>query len=49
MMDAPINIEYSSIGRLSLKVPWKSLGSSPVEVELENVFLLLSPSKEQDW
>ena len=49
MMEMPINIEFSSIGMLSLQVPWKSLASSPVEVLLQNVFLIITPTREMQW
>ena len=49
VLELPVNIEFSSIGKLSLQVPWNKLASSPVEVLLENVFLLVTPMREKDW
>ena len=48
-MELPIKIKFSSIGRLSLEVPWRKLSSKPVEVVLENVFLVVAPNKESEW
>ena len=45
----PIKIEYSSIGSLDLTVPWKYLASSPVEVILEDVFLIVKPTGKHTW
>ena len=45
----PLNLVFSSIGKISLKIPWKSLSSSPVEVLIENVYAVVSPKPEQDW
>jgi vacuolar protein sorting-associated protein 13A/C len=42
-LNLPIAIKYGTIGRLTLKVPWKSLRSSPVIVEISDVVLLVTP------
>jgi len=49
MLELPVKIEFSKIGRLSLKVPWKSITSSPVDVIVEDILLILTPTKENDW
>lgn len=36
----PIIIKYSSIKGLSLKIPWKNLFNSPLEVTIESIFIL---------
>jgi len=33
------------IGELSLKIPWQSLGKSPVQVRVANVFIILEPRR----
>jgi len=45
----PIKLIYSYIGKISLKIPWKSLSSSPVEVLIENVYAVVSPKSEEEW
>jgi hypothetical protein len=42
-LNLPVAIRYGTVGRLSLKVPWKSLRSAPVVVELADVALLVLP------
>ena len=48
-LELPIKMIYSHVGKLSLQVPWKSLGNAPVEVVLENVFLIIEPLEERAW
>lgn len=33
----PLDLIFGQIGTLHIKVPWKKLGSSPVEVTIENI------------
>ncbi len=49
MFEIPIALKFSSIGKLSLQVPWSSLSSSPVEVFLEKVFIIIGPKQQKDW
>ena len=49
ILELPIQMKFSFIGKLSVKVPWASLGSKPVEVELEDVYIVLSPIPNVDW
>ena len=49
MFSLPVNIEHSSIGKLSLTIPWRSLLSSPTDISLEDVYLLVTPKEEKDW
>jgi vacuolar protein sorting-associated protein 13A/C len=49
MLDLPISLRFSHIGKLTLKVPWKNLSSSPVEVYLDGVYLILSPKHNSEW
>ena len=32
-----------------MKVPWNKLSSSPVEVVIEDIFILVSQTKPRDW
>ena len=48
-LELPLKITYSHIGGLMLKVPWKSLGSSPVDIQLEDVFLIVAPISSEEW
>ena len=33
----PLDLIFGQIGELHIKVPWKKLGSSPVEVTIEDI------------
>jgi vacuolar protein sorting-associated protein 13A/C len=37
----PFTIKYSHIGSLSIDIPWKSLSSTPVEVKVSDVYIVL--------
>jgi len=49
MLGLPIKMRFSFVGRLKLSIPWKSLGSKPVEIFLENIFLVLEPINKESW
>jgi hypothetical protein len=40
----PLELIFSQVGTLHVSVPWKSIGSKPVEVVIEDVFLVVSKS-----
>ena len=37
---------YYFTGKLVLKIPWKNLYNSPVEAQVENLYLLVVPNQE---
>jgi len=39
-------VTWGQLGKLVLKIPWKSLYSSPVIVNIEDLFLLAAPESE---
>jgi len=49
MLELPIKMEFNFIGKLVLKIPWKSLGSSPVEVSVEDIFVILESLDKTKW
>jgi vacuolar protein sorting-associated protein 13A/C len=49
MLGLPLKILFSNVGKLSLKIPWSKLSSSPVEICLEDIFILLSLKSEGEW
>jgi len=49
MLGLPVNVRYSFIRKLRLKIPWKSLSASKTEVYLDGVYLILSYQPESDW
>jgi vacuolar protein sorting-associated protein 13A/C len=42
-LNLPIQVKKGSLKRLSVKVPWTSLESKPVEVEIDGLYLLACP------
>lgn len=46
MLELPIKLEKSSVGKLTIKIPWKKITSAPVEITIENVFVTLIPLTE---
>jgi len=49
LLDLPLKMNYSSIGNLSISIPWKSLGSKPIEVLIEDIHLILQPIDKDSW
>ncbi|CAD8214708.1 unnamed protein product [Paramecium pentaurelia] len=46
MLELPIKLRQSSVGKLTIKIPWKKITSAPVEITIENVFVTLIPLTE---
>jgi len=42
-IELPIVVKEGLLGKISLQIPWSSLGSKPAIVKLEKIFLLLGP------
>lgn len=42
-MDLPVTVEAGFIGLLRLQVPWKSIGTSPVQILMEDVTVMARP------
>jgi vacuolar protein sorting-associated protein 13A/C len=49
LSELPIKLIYSSIGNLSLSIPWKNLSTQPLEIILSKVYLVIAPEKKSDW
>ena len=49
MLEIPIKLKFSTIGRLQLQVPWSKLSSSPVEITLEKILIIVSPKSKGEW
>lgn len=45
----PIELKYSLIQNLVLKIPWKSLTSSKTELYLDGLFIVLGKVPEKEW
>ena len=40
----PFKVVVGKVGSLRMKIPWQSLYTSPVELNLQNLLLLVTPS-----
>jgi vacuolar protein sorting-associated protein 13A/C len=49
LLQLPLLILYGKIIKLVIKVPWSKLSSSPVEVRLEGLSVILSTPQKQNW
>jgi len=47
--DLPINVVHGHLGVLTLKIPWSNLGGAPVQITIEDVFLLAAPKEESKY
>lgn len=45
-IDIPVTVEAGFIGLLRLVVPWKTIGSTPVKIELEDVNIIARPVRD---
>ncbi|KAI1002652.1 Vacuolar protein sorting-associated protein 13 [Podosphaera aphanis] len=45
----PINVMEGHLGQLTLRIPWSNLRGQPVQVYIEDVFLLASPKEDAEW
>lgn len=48
-LDLPIEVFYGYLGRLELHIPWTSLKTQPVQVVVEDLFLLAGPRVEAEY
>ncbi|XP_017837309.1 vacuolar protein sorting-associated protein 13 isoform X2 [Drosophila busckii] len=48
-LDLPVQLIYGYLGKLVLKIPWKNLYSQPVIVDLEDLYVLVSPNNNVQY
>ncbi|GMF20240.1 unnamed protein product [Phytophthora lilii] len=44
----PMKMKSGNVGRLSIKVPWKRLTSQAVKIKVEDVFLVVEPTEQDE-
>lgn len=49
MLEWPIKHKFSFIEKLEVKIPWKRLSDDPVQIRIQNVFILVKPKKAKKW
>ena len=47
-LSLPVRIETGTVGKLSVAIPWSSLGSTPVRIAIENVDVTLASQTDPD-
>lgn len=45
----PLNVVEGHLGALTLKIPWSNLRGQPVQVYIEDVFVLAAPKEDAEW
>ena len=45
MLNVPIGIIFSHIGRFEMKIPWINIKTKPIEILLDEIFIVLAPQK----
>ncbi|KAL4462680.1 hypothetical protein ABPG74_000510 [Tetrahymena malaccensis] len=49
MLNLPISHQFSRIEKFELKAPIKSIGSKPVELLLDGLYLVVTPKEKNEW
>lgn len=49
LLNLPLNLIFSHIGRMKISIPWNKLSSTPVELLLEDLYLVLSLQRRDQW
>lgn len=49
LLGLPFQLEMGIVGRLFVDVPWTSLSSKPLIINVEDVIALISPKPPQNW
>ncbi|KAL4505260.1 hypothetical protein ABPG72_016327 [Tetrahymena utriculariae] len=49
MLNLPITHQFSRIEKFELKAPIKSIGSKPVELLLDGLYLVVTPKEKKEW
>ena len=48
ILNVPIGILSSHIGRFEMKIPWFNIATKPIEVLLDEIFIILAPQRVQE-
>jgi len=48
-LELPIRVKSGTVGKITLKIPWKSLGNSPTVISIEKVFLVAGPTPFSEY
>ena len=45
----PLRMKFSHIGKIAMKVPWKNLANSPLEITLDGVYVNMGSLPQNEW
>ncbi|VDB89351.1 Bgt-5295 [Blumeria graminis f. sp. tritici] len=45
----PLNVTEGHLGQLTLRIPWSNLRGQPVQVYIEDVYVLAAPKEDAEW
>ena len=45
----PFHLEYGFIGHIEIDIPWTSLSTSPLRINIDDVLCLIYPSSAENW
>jgi len=48
-LQLPFVLKYGRLTRLVVKVPWTRLSSSPVEIKIQGLYVLVTPHDKSEW
>lgn len=48
-MPLPFKIKFGKVGRIFVDVPVTSILSSPLKIEISNIFMLVEPKEVEEW
>ncbi|KAK1261415.1 hypothetical protein QJS04_geneDACA020279 [Acorus gramineus] len=48
-LQLPFSLKQGQVGRLSIKIPWKKLGWDPINISLEDIYVLASQRDDSEW
>lgn len=49
MLELPFKLKQSSISKMSFKIPWKKLSSSPVEITIDTIHVTVNQLPPDEW
>ncbi len=49
MLGLPLNLKFSHVSKLKVKIPWKSISTSSTEIILQGLYIVLTPVASAEW
>ena len=45
----PFILTFGIVSELTVRIPWTKLSSAPIEINLDGLYILLTPQEKKDW